>query len=76
MPPTIGSIKQSNTHTLTEVDRDMGREWKVKLFTFVGGTSGSVHKEYIEKNLEELQVPKLKWKGIREGLVRPLGLKL
>ena len=37
-----------------------------------GGTSGSVHKEYIEKNLEELQVPKLKWKGIREGLVRRL----
>jgi hypothetical protein len=30
--------------------------WKARLLTFVGGTSGSVHKEHIEKNLEELQV--------------------
>jgi hypothetical protein len=26
---------------LTEVGRDMGRQWKVKLLTFVGGTCGS-----------------------------------
>jgi hypothetical protein len=48
----------------------MGLQWKVKLLTFVGGTCGSVHKEHLEKNLEELQVLKLKWKGIRERLVR------
>ena len=43
---------------LTEVGRDMGRQWKVKLLTFVGGTCGSVHKEHLEENLEELQVLK------------------
>ena len=57
---------------LTEVVRDMGREWKMKLLTFVGGTCGSVHKEHLKKNLEELQVLKSKWKGIRKGLVRRL----
>jgi hypothetical protein len=31
-----------------------------------------VHKEHFEKNLEELQVLKSKWKMIREGLVRRL----
>jgi hypothetical protein len=57
---------------LTEVGRDMGRKWKVKLLTFVGGTCGSVHKEHLEENLEELQVLKSKWNGIRESLVRRL----
>ena len=57
---------------LTEVVRDMGREWKMKLLTFVGGTCGSVHKEHLQKNLVELQVLKSKWKGIRERLVRRL----
>jgi hypothetical protein len=57
---------------LTEVGRDMGRQWAVKLLTFVGGTYGSVHKEHLEKNLEELQVLKSKWNGIREKLVRRL----
>ena len=42
----------------------------VKLLTFVGGTCGSVHKEHLEENLEELQVLKSKWNGIRERLVR------
>ena len=50
----------------------MGRGWTVKLLTFVGGTSGSGHREHMEKNLEELQVLKSKWKGIRERLVRRL----
>ena len=44
----------------------------MKLLTFVGDTCGLVHKEHLEKNLEELQVLKLKWKGIRERLVRRL----
>ena len=57
---------------LTEVGREMGRKWKVKLLTFVGGTCGSVHKEHLEENLEELQVLKSKWNGIRESLVRRL----
>ena len=57
---------------LTEVGRDMGRQWAVKLLTFVGGTCGSVHKEHLEENLEELQVLKSKWNGIRESLVRRL----
>ena len=60
---------------LTEVGRDnadMGRQWKVKLLTFVGGTCGSVHKEDLLENLEELQVLKSKWNGIRERLVRRL----
>ena len=57
---------------LTEVGRDMGRQWKVKLLTFVGGTCGSVHKEELEKNLEEFQVLKSRWKGIRERLVSRL----
>ena len=38
----------------------------------MGGTCGSVHKEHLEKNLEELQVLKSKWNGIREKLVRRL----
>ena len=33
---------------------------------------GSVHKGRLEENLEELQVLKSKWKGIRERLVRQL----
>ena len=57
---------------LTEVGRDMGRGWTVRLLIFVGGTSGSVHKEHMEKNLEELQVLESKWKGSRERLVRRL----
>jgi hypothetical protein len=57
---------------LTEVGRKMGRAWTVRLLIFVGDTSGSVHKEFMEKNLAELQVLKSKWKGIREGLVRRL----
>ena len=57
---------------LTEVGRDMGRQWKVKLLTFVVCTCGSVHKDHLEKNLEELQVLKSKWNGIREKLVRRL----
>jgi hypothetical protein len=57
---------------LQEVGRDIWREWKVQLLTFVGGTCGSVHKEHLEKILEELQVLKSKWKGIRERLVRRL----
>ena len=44
----------------------------MKLLTFVGGTCGSVHKVHLEKNLEELQVLKSKWKGTRERLVRRL----
>ena len=44
----------------------------MKLLTFVGGTCGSVHREHLEKNLEELQVLKSKWKGIMERLVRRL----
>jgi hypothetical protein len=55
---------------LTEVGRDMGWQWKVKLLTFVRDTCGSVRKEHLEKKLEELQVLKSKWKGIRERLVR------
>ena len=43
-----------------------------KALTFVGGTCGSVHKEHLEKNLEELQVLKSKFNGIRERLVRRL----
>ena len=39
--------------SLTEVGREMGQQWAVKLLTFVGGTCGSVHKEHLEKNLEE-----------------------
>ena len=35
----------------------------------MGGTCGSVHKEHLEQNLEELQVLKSKWNGIRERLV-------
>ena len=31
-----------------------------------------MHKEHLEKNLEELQVLKSKWNGIRERLVRQL----
>ena len=48
---------------LTEVGGDMGRQWKVKLLTFVGGTCGSVHKEHLEKNLasEEVQVLSIQW---------------
>ena len=57
---------------LTEVVGDMGRQWKVKLLTFVGGTCGSVHKEHLKKNLEELQVLMSKWNWIRERLVRRL----
>ena len=50
----------------------MGRQWTVKLLTFVGDTCGSVHKEHLEQYLEELQVLKSKWNGIRERLVRGL----
>jgi hypothetical protein len=31
-----------------------------------------VHKEHLEKNFQELQVLKLRWKEIRERLVRQL----
>ena len=57
---------------MAEVGRDMGWQWKVKLLTFVGGTCWSLHKEHFEKNLEDLQVLKSKWNGIRERLVRRL----
>ena len=32
---------------LTEVGREMGRGWTVRLLIFVAGTSGSVHKEHM-----------------------------
>jgi hypothetical protein len=46
--------------------------WKIKLIIFVGGTSGSVHAQTLNDNLEELQIIESKRTAIRKGLVYEL----
>ena len=44
--------------------------WKIKLISFAGGTSGSVHAQTLNNdNLKELQVIESKRNSIRKGLV-------
>ena len=51
---------------------DGNEGWKIKLLTFVGGTSGSVNVKTFNDNMQELQVLESKRNAIRNGLVSKL----
>jgi hypothetical protein len=46
--------------------------WRIKLLIFVGGTCGSVHRQTLNNNLEELRVVESKRNTVRKGLVHEL----